>query len=94
MRLVHYRDYPTSTAEQLMAGDLLHFKSLEGCRNVALSAKIHDTGRILGEVVEHVLRQTRRLIFRHVFSVARVGTGLQPATRLGGVPGMVEGRSL
>ena len=37
VRLVRHRDDPTSTANRLVFGDLLHFESLKKSRNVVLS---------------------------------------------------------
>ena len=37
VRLVHHRDDPTSTANRLVSGDLLHFESSKRGRNVVLS---------------------------------------------------------
>ena len=37
VHLVHHRDEPTSTANRLVSGDLLHFESLKRNRNVVLS---------------------------------------------------------
>ena len=58
MRLVQHRDDSTSPPDRLVADDLLHFKSLEGSRNVVLSDVVR--GGFLGKVVEHILRQPRR----------------------------------
>ena len=73
VRLVHHRDDPTSTANRLVSGDLLHFKSLKRSRNVVLSDMVPRG--LLGEVVEHVLRQFRWQILRRVVLVVWVGTG-------------------
>ena len=70
-RLVHHRNDPTATANRLISGDFLHFKSFKRSRNVVLSDVAR--GGFLGEVVEHVLRQSRWKILRHVTMV--VGRG-------------------
>ena len=54
VRLVHDRDDPSSIAMRLVSGELLHFEYLKRSRNVVLSDVLR--GRLLGEVVEHVLR--------------------------------------
>ena len=36
VRLIHHRDDPTSTANRLVSGDLLHFESLKRSRNAVL----------------------------------------------------------
>ena len=74
VRLVHNRDDPTSTANRLVSGDLLHFESLRRSQNVVLSDVVR--GGLLGEIVEHVLRQPRWQILRHVAMVVGFGTGL------------------
>ena len=58
MRLVQRRDDATSPADRLVTGDLLHFKPLEGSRNVVLNDVVQRG--FLGKVVEHVRRQPRR----------------------------------
>ena len=72
-RLVHHRDDPTSTANQLVSGDLLHLECLQRSRHIALSDMVQ--GRFLGEIVENTLRQLYRQILRHVAMVVDVGTG-------------------
>ena len=74
MRLVRPHDDPTSTANRLVSGDLLHFESLKRSRNVVLSDVVR--GGFLGDVVEHVLRRCRWQILRHVALIVGVGTGL------------------
>ena len=74
MRLVHHRDDPTLTANRLVSGDLLHFESLKGSRNVVLSDVVR--GGFLGEVVEHILRQPRSQVLRRVATVVEVATVL------------------
>ena len=56
VRLVRHRDDPTSTANRLVSGDLLHFEPSKRSRNV-LSDVVR--GGVPGDVAEHVLRQTR-----------------------------------
>ena len=56
VRLVHHCDDPTSTANQLVSDYILRFESLKRSRNVVLSDVVR--GGFLGEVVEHVLRQS------------------------------------
>ena len=71
-RLVHHRDDPTSTTNGLVSGDFLHLESSKRSRNVVFS----DAVRGGGSIVEHILRQLRRLILRYVAIVLGVGTGL------------------
>ena len=61
---VHHRDDPTSTANRLVSGDLFYFESSKRSRNVVLSDVVW--GGFLGEFVEHILRQLRWQILRHV----------------------------
>ena len=74
LRFVPHGDDPTSTANRLVSGDLFHFESLKRNRNVVLSNVVR--GGFLGEIVEHVLRQTRWQMPRHVTMVVGVGAGL------------------
>ena len=74
MRLVHHRDDSTSTVNSLVSGDLLYFESLKRSRNVVLRNVVR--GGFLGQVVQHVLTQSRWQILRHVALVVGVGTGL------------------
>ena len=69
-RLVHHDD-PTSTANRLVSGDLLHFESLSDVVR----------GGFLGEIVEHILSQPRSQILQDVTVVGGVGTGLAALTR-------------
>ena len=57
-----------------MSGDLLHFEYLKGSQNLVLCDVVR--GGFLGEIVEHILRQPRWQILRHVVMVVGVGTGL------------------
>ena len=50
-----------------MSGNIFYFESLKRGRNVVLGDVVR--GGFLGEVVEHVLRQPRRQILRHVVTV-------------------------
>ena len=86
VRLVHHCDDPTSTANPLFSGDLLHFESLKRSRDVGLSDVVR--GGFLEEIVEHTLRQPRWQIFGHVAMVVEVGTGLSTLCR--NEPGMWE----
>ena len=74
VRLVHHRDDPTSTANRLVSGDLLHLESLKRSQDVVLSDVVR--GGFLGEIVEHILRQPRWQILRDVAMVVGGGTGL------------------
>ena len=76
VRLVHHRDDLTSTTNRLVSGDLFYFESY---RNVVLSNVV--LGGFLGEIAEHVLRQTRWQIPLHVGMVVGVGTGLSALHR-------------
>ena len=58
MRLAQHRDDATSPPDRLMAGDLLHFRPLEGGRNIVLSDVARR--RLLGKSIEHILRQPHR----------------------------------
>ena len=73
VRLVHHRDDPTSTANRLVSGDLVHFECLKRSRNVVLSVVVR--GGFLGKIVEHIFRQPRLLTLRHVAKVMGVGAG-------------------
>ena len=76
VRLVHHRDDPTSTANRWVSGGLLQFESLKRSRNVVLGNVVR--GGFLGEVVEHVLRQLRWKILRHVAMVCLLYTSPSP----------------
>ena len=56
-----------------MAGDLFHFESFKGGRNVVLSDVVRRG--FLGKIVEDILRQPRHQVFGHVTVVMGVGTG-------------------
>ena len=56
VRLVHHRDDPTSTANRLVSGDLVHFECLKRSRNVVLSVVVR--GGFLGKIVEHIFSST------------------------------------
>ena len=77
--LVHHRDDPTSTANRMVSGDRLHFESMKRSRNIVLSYVVR--GGLLGELVEHVLRQTRWQILRYVALVVGFGTELAELLR-------------
>lgn len=51
VRLVHHTGDPTSTTNRLVSGDILHFGSLNGSRNIVLGDVVRKG--VLGEVVEH-----------------------------------------
>ena len=88
MSSLHHRADPTSTANGLVSGDLLHFDALKSSRKVVLSDVVR--GGFLGEAVEHTLRQPRWQIFRHVAIVVGVGTG--PATLHPNAPARIRAR--
>ena len=64
LRFVPHGDDPTSTANRLGSGDLLHLESLKKSRNVVPSDVVR--GGFLGQPVEHALRHT---------SACRLGRG-------------------
>ena len=57
-----------------MTDDVVHFKSLERSRNAVLSNVVRRG--FLGNVVEHVLRQSRRQVFWHITALVGIGTEL------------------
>ena len=57
-----------------VCGDFLHFESLKRSQNVVVSDVVREG--FFGEAVEHVLRQSRWQIPRHVALVVGVSTGL------------------
>ena len=69
MRLVPNDPNPIA-ANRFMAGDLLYFKLLEGCRDVLSDA---IWGGVPGEVVEHVVR---RLAGKHSGMPSLLSEGL------------------
>ena len=79
VRLVHHRDDPTSTANQVMPGDLLHFEPLKRSRNVVVSDV--ERGGFLGQIIQHIFRQLSRQMLRHVTMVVGVGTRLSALYR-------------
>ena len=72
VRLVHYRNDTTSTSNRLVPGNRFNFESLKSSRNVALGYLVG--GEFLGEVAEHVLRQPRWHLLRHVTTAMGAGS--------------------
>ena len=79
MRIVHRHDGAISTSNRLVSGNSLQFESLKRGRNVVLDDVV--LGGFLGEVVEHVLREPRRLMIRHLATFVGVGTELVALNR-------------